>query len=105
MTRRALMISRLFYGASRTDVSVTLASVREAPSATFLFRLYFNNDITDASGHPVVPATKEPQNQFKSAEEAVALALNQELKVTEQNNDLVSLAIREDDFLTQQMLQ
>jgi ferritin len=61
--------------------------------------------VTDAGGYPIVPATKEPQNQFRSAEEAIALALNQELKVTEQINDLVALAIRENDFLTQQMLQ
>lgn len=61
--------------------------------------------ITDAGGHPVVPATKAVQNHFESVEEAVALALTQELKVTDQINNLVGLATQENDYLTHQFLQ
>ena len=61
--------------------------------------------ITDAGGQPVVPATREPKNQFSSVQEAVELALNQELTVTEQINELVSLAARENDYLTREILQ
>ena len=61
--------------------------------------------ITDAGGHPVVPATKEVKNHFESVEEAVELALNQELKVTDQINTLVALAEAEKDYLTRQTLQ
>ncbi|MCB0212644.1 MAG: ferritin [Anaerolineae bacterium] len=61
--------------------------------------------ITDAGGHPIVPATKEVKNHFESAEEAVELALNQELKVTEQINNLVAIAEAEKDYLTRQTLQ
>jgi ferritin len=61
--------------------------------------------ITDAGGQPVVPATKVVKNNFESAEEAVQLALNQELKVTEQINNLVTLANKEKDYLTHQFLQ
>lgn len=61
--------------------------------------------IADAGGQPIVPATREPKNQFASVEEAVELALNQELTVTEQINELVSLTARENDYLTREILQ
>ena len=61
--------------------------------------------INDAGGHPLVPATKEIKNHFESAEEAVQLALDQELKVTDQINNLVDIAIQEKDHLTRQFLQ
>jgi ferritin len=61
--------------------------------------------ITDAGGQPVVPATKAVQNHFESVEEAVALALTQELKVTDQINNLVGLSVKENDYLTHQFLQ
>jgi len=61
--------------------------------------------INDAGGQPVVPATKEVKNYFESVEEAVQLALNQELKVTEQINNLVAIADKENDYLTHQFLQ
>jgi len=61
--------------------------------------------ITDAGGHAIVPATREPKNHFETAEEPVQLALNQELKVTGQINNLVDLAIKENDHLTRQFLQ
>ena len=61
--------------------------------------------ITDAGGQAIVPATREPKNHFETAGEPVQLALNQELKVTEQINNLVDLAIKENDHLTRQFLQ
>ena len=61
--------------------------------------------VTDAGGQPVVPATKAVKNHFESAEEAVQLALTQELKVTEQINNLVAIATQENDYLTREFLQ
>ena len=61
--------------------------------------------INDAGGQPLVPATKAVKNHFESAEEAVQLALDQELKVTDQINNLVDIAIQEKDHLTRQFLQ
>ncbi|GIK37097.1 MAG: ferritin [Chloroflexota bacterium] len=61
--------------------------------------------ISDAGGQPVVPATKEPKNHFETAQEAVELALNQELRVTDQINRLVDLAQKENDHLTREFLQ
>jgi ferritin len=61
--------------------------------------------INDAGGTPIVPATKEPKNHFETAQEAVELALNQEMKVTDQINNLVALAQQENDHLTREFLQ
>jgi bacterioferritin B len=61
--------------------------------------------INDAGGQTLVPATREPKNHFETAEEVVQLALNQELKVTEQINKLVDLAVQENDHLTRHFLQ
>jgi bacterioferritin B len=58
----------------------------------------------DAGGRLEIPAVAAPKNQFKSAEEAVALALEWEQNVTRMINDLMALAIKESDYLTQNML-
>jgi ferritin len=63
------------------------------------------NYISEAGGHPIVPATSAVKNEFKTAEECVALALKQELKVTDQINALVDLAIEGKDHLTKEYLQ
>jgi ferritin len=44
-------------------------------------------------------------NQFENVQAAIEAALNQELKVTEQINELVALTIKENDYLTHQFLQ
>jgi bacterioferritin B len=60
--------------------------------------------LLDAGGHVEIGAIPAPQNRFKSAEEAVRLSLDQEMKVTEQINQLVELAIKESDHITQNAL-
>ena len=61
--------------------------------------------LNDAGAHPIIPATPEPKNRFETAEECVQLALDQELTVTQQINDLVALATQENDYLTREFLQ
>ena len=63
------------------------------------------NYISEAGGQPIVPGTPEPKNHFEDAEEVVEMALNQELKVTDQINNLVEVAIAEKDHLTRHFLQ
>jgi ferritin len=46
-----------------------------------------------------------PQNTFNSAEEAVQLSLKWEQDVTRMINDLMALAIKENDYLSQHFLQ
>lgn len=61
--------------------------------------------LNDAGAHPIIPATPQPKNHFETAEECVQLALDQELKVTQQINDLVATATQENDYLTREFLQ
>lgn len=61
--------------------------------------------VNEAGGLLEIPAVPAGRPDFKSAEEATQLALDWELTVTQQINDLVSLAIKESDHLTQNFLQ
>ena len=63
------------------------------------------NYLSEAGAQPIVPATKVVKNHFESTAEAVQLALDQELKVTDQINDLVDIAIENKDHLTRHFLQ
>lgn len=60
--------------------------------------------ILDAGGQVEIPAISAPKAGFKSVEEAVQLSLNWEHTVTRQVNDLVALAIKESDYITQNFL-
>jgi len=61
--------------------------------------------VTEAGGVLRIPAVPAGKHDFKSAEEAVQLALDWELTVTKQINDLVGLALKESDHLAQIFLQ
>jgi ferritin len=60
--------------------------------------------LADAGGRLEIPSIPAPQSKFKSVEEAVKLSLDWEKKVTQQINNLVELAIKESDHITQQIL-
>lgn len=61
--------------------------------------------VTEAGGLLEIPAVPAGKADFESAEEAVQLALNWELTVTKQINNLVGLALKESDHLAQNFLQ
>ena len=61
--------------------------------------------VLDAGGRVVIPDIPAPQAKFGSAEEAVKVSLDQELKVTQQVNHLVAMAKTEKDFTTDNFLQ
>ena len=67
--------------------------------------LRFINYVVDVGGRVVIPAIDAPQSQFQSAEEAIKLSLDQEIKVTHQINALVELARTENDYITINFLQ
>ncbi len=67
--------------------------------------LRFINYVVDVGGRVVIPAIGAPQSQFQSAEEAIKLSLDQEIKVTHQINALVELARTENDYITINFLQ
>jgi ferritin len=59
----------------------------------------------ETGAKPIVPALPELRNEFDSATDAVQFALDQELKVTNEINNLVSVAIAESDHTSNQFLQ
>ena len=67
--------------------------------------LRFINYVVDVGGRVVIPAIAAPQANFHSAEEAIKLSLDQEIKVTHQINALVELARSENDYITINFLQ
>jgi ferritin len=63
------------------------------------------NYVTDAGGRVEVPAIAQPQSRFDTAEEAVQKAYDGEIRITNQINALVDLAVSGPDHLTHQFLQ
>jgi ferritin len=53
----------------------------------------------------VIPALPAPQNEFASAEAAAQLALDAEIRTTNQINDLLTLALAEKNYAAQNFLQ
>jgi len=60
--------------------------------------------LLDAGGRVEIRDIPAPQNRFKTVEESIQLSLDQEMKVTEQINQLMELAIKERDHITQNAL-
>jgi len=65
----------------------------------------FVHYIVEAGGKVAIPKIGEPLATIESAEYAVKLSLDWELTVTEQINNLMSLAISEMDFIGQDFLR
>ena len=61
--------------------------------------------LLETGARPIIPDLPAVQNEFAGAADAVQLALNQEIKVTEQINDLVSLATKHGDHTSNNFLQ
>ena len=65
----------------------------------------FLHYLVDASGTIEIPAVQKPEATFESAETAVNLALQNEMRVTGQINALMDLAIEEKDHIAQDFLR
>lgn len=61
--------------------------------------------VLDAGGELRIPAIPAPRATFKSAADAVKLALDSELRVTAQINAIVDLAIKDRDHLSKNALE
>lgn len=91
---------------------VQIAAYFDAEGLPILAKHYFNQAseerdhamrfvrlILDGGGDIKIPQVPAPKPAFKTALEAVQLALDSELKVTKQINEIVDLAIREKDHI------
>lgn len=104
------------FGASMQYLSIATYFEREhlPELAAFFYRqaaeehehaMKFVRYITEAGGHVRIPAIPAPKHDFASAEECARLALEWELEVTRQINDLMNLAIEEKDHIAQDFLR
>jgi ferritin len=65
----------------------------------------FVHYVVEAGGSAAIPAVAAPKGAFTNAEQAVQLSLDWEEEVTRQIHSLVSLAVTERDYTTQNVLQ
>ena len=65
----------------------------------------FVHYIVEAGGNVAIPAIGEPLAKIESAKHAVQLSLDWELSVTEQINNIMKLAVSENDFIAQEFLR
>jgi ferritin len=81
--------------------------------ASFFFRqsdeermhaMKFVRYILDAGGVVAIPTINAPPEELDSAETCVKMALDWEMEVTKQINNLMSMAVKENDFIAQQFL-
>lgn len=91
---------------------VQIAAFFDAEGLPILAKHYFNQAseerdhamrfvrlILDGGGELKIPQVAAPKATFKTALDAVKLALESELKVTQQINDIVDLAVKEKDHI------
>ena len=102
-------------GASNQYLKIATYFADEAMpvAAEFFFRqseeerehaLKFVDYITDAGGNLEIPAIDAPPKQIASPEEAVKLALDWEMEVTDQIRNLVAIALKEEDHMAREFL-
>lgn len=65
----------------------------------------FIHYLLDVEGDVAVPAIDEAETKFESVKHAFELALNWEKEVTRRINDLMSIAIQEKDYASQDFLR
>jgi ferritin len=65
----------------------------------------FVHFLLETGARPLIPDIPEVRNEFEDAEDVVQTALNQELKVTDQINNLMGVATEQNDFTSQNFLQ
>lgn len=65
----------------------------------------FVHFMLDAGVKPTIPATRELRNDFSGAADAVQYALEQEVRVTNEINNLVTIAKENNDHTSENFLQ
>jgi len=65
----------------------------------------FVHFLLETGAHPIIPSLSDFRNKFNSPEDAVGYALEQELMVTDQINNIMSVAVEEKDHASTQFLQ
>ena len=104
------------FGASAQYVAIAIYFDEEGlpDLAAFFYRqaeeerehaMKFVHFLLETGAKPIIPGLPDMKNEFESASDAVQFALDQEIKVTNQINNIVSIANQENDYASQQFLQ
>ena len=104
------------FGASAQYIAIAIYFDEEAlpELANFFYRqseeermhaMKFVHFMLEAGAKPLIPGLPQMKNSFEDAAEAVQYALTQEMKVTDEINNLVSIAMAESDYASNQFLQ
>ncbi len=104
------------FGASAQYIAIAVYFDEEAlpELANFFYRqseeermhgMKFVHFMLEAGAKPIIPGLPEMKNSFEDASEAVQYALTQEMKVTDEINNLVSVSMAEADYASNQFLQ
>lgn len=110
----AQIVSEFTASAQYVAIAVHFDEMALPELAAFFYRqadeerehaMKFVRFMLEAGAKPIIPSTPEVINTFDGAAGPVQLALDQEMKVTDEINNLVSLAIAEQDHITNQFLQ
>ena len=65
----------------------------------------FVHFMLETGAKPIIPGIPDLRNTFSNPADAVQFALNQEMRVTDEINNLVSLSISENDHISNNFLQ
>jgi ferritin len=108
------ILSEFFASAQYVAIAVYFDEEGLPDLAQFFYRqaeeermhaMKFVRFLLETGAKPIIPGIPAIRNQFSSAADAVQFALDQEMTVTDQINNLVRIAVEEHDFTSNNYLQ
>ena len=108
------ILSEFFASAQYVAIAVYFDEESLPDLAQFFYRqaeeermhaMKFVHFLLETGAKPIIPGIPTIRNQFSSASDAVQFALDQEMTVTDQINNLVRIAVEEHDFTSNNFLQ
>ncbi|HSH05489.1 MAG TPA: ferritin [Anaerolineae bacterium] len=110
----AQIVSEFTASAQYTAIAVYFDEEGLPELADFFYRqsdeerehaMKFVHFMLETGAKPIIPGVPDLRNDFENASDAVAFARDQELKVTDQINNLATLATQNNDHTTNNFLQ
>jgi ferritin len=108
------ILSEFFASAQYVAIAVYFDEEGLPDLAQFFYRqaeeermhaMKFVHFLLETGAKPIIPGLPKIRNEFTSAAEAVQFALDQEMTVTDQINNLVRIAVESNDFTSNSFLQ
>ena len=108
------IVSEFFASAQYVAIAVYFDEEGLPDLAQFYYRqaeeermhaMKFVHFLLETGAKPIIPGIPDIRNEFSGAADAVQYALDQEMLVTSQINNLVRIAVEENDFTSNSFLQ